>query len=118
MISYASQQRGLLHTGSFTGYRPFQQLGSHYSSISGSNQALCGNEEGWGPISKYRYDFTPCFVDVWVATVSVYALILGPLAIWWLLRKKQSTESTTKNAHFWIKQVNALGWRFFYTRSR
>ncbi|KAG6057778.1 hypothetical protein E4U17_000949 [Claviceps sp. LM77 group G4] len=92
-------------TGSFTGFRPLEQLGSHYLSLSGFKQPLCGNEEGWGPISRYRYDFTPCFIDVWLATVSVYALILGPLAIWWLLRKKKPLEGeATKNAHFWIKQ--------------
>ncbi|KAG6308064.1 hypothetical protein E4U45_002577 [Claviceps purpurea] len=92
-------------TGSFTGFRPLEQLGSNYLSFSGFKQPLCGNEEGWGPISRYRYDFTPCFIDVWLATVSVYALILGPLAIWWLLRKKKPLEGeATKNAHFWIKQ--------------
>ncbi|KAG5958145.1 hypothetical protein E4U58_005507 [Claviceps cyperi] len=92
-------------TGSFTGFRPLEQLGSNYFSLSGFKQPLCGNEEGWGPISRYRYDFTPCFIDVGLATVSVYALILGPLAIWWLLRKKKPLEGeATKNAHFWIKQ--------------
>lgn len=96
-------------TGSFTGFRPLEQLGSNYFSLSGFKQPLCGNEEGWGPISRYRYDFTPCFIDVWLATVSVYALILGPLAIWWLLRKKKPLEGeATKNAHFWIKQVRWL----------
>lgn len=102
-----SEQQVLLQTGSFTGLRPLQKLGSKYFSISGFRQPLCGNEEGWGPISKYRYDFTPCFIDVWVATVSVYALLLGPIAIWWLLMKKKKLEDgTTKNAHFYIKQVS------------
>lgn len=101
----------LQRTGSFTGFRPLEQLGSNYFAISGfKRQPLCGNEEGWGPISEYRYDFTPCFIDVWLATVSVYALILGPLAIWQLLgRKKLADHGATKNAHFWIKQVRWLG---------
>ncbi|KAG6000046.1 hypothetical protein E4U43_001725 [Claviceps pusilla] len=96
----------LQRTGSFTGFRPLEQLGSNYFAISGfKQQPLCGNEEGWGPISEYRYDFTPCFIDVWLATVSVYALILGPLAIWQLLgKKKLADHGATKNAHFWIKQ--------------
>lgn len=100
------EQQVLLRTGSFTGFRPLEQLGSNYFSVSEFEQPLCGNGEGWGPISKYRYDFTPCFIDVWLATVSVYALILGPVAIWWLLSKKKPLEhGITKNAHFWTKQV-------------
>lgn len=104
-----SEQKAMLHTGSFTGYRPLQRLGSDYLSISAFEQPLCGNEEGWGPISKFRYDFTPCFIDVWVASVSVYALILGPVAIWWLLSKKKPiAEGTVKNLHFWLKQVRGV----------
>ncbi|KAG5922873.1 hypothetical protein E4U42_005186 [Claviceps africana] len=105
MNSYG-EQLSLQRTGSFTGFRPLEKLGSNYFAISGfKQQPLCGNEEGWGPISKYRYDFTPCFIDVWLATVSIYALILGPLAIWWLLRKKKPfDDGATKNAHFWMKQ--------------
>lgn len=101
-----SEQQVLLRTGSFTGLRPLEELGGNYFSVSGFTQPLCGNKEGWGPISKYRYDFTPCFIDVWIATVSVYALILGPVAIWWLLSKKKPVEEgCSKNAHFYIKQV-------------
>lgn len=99
------EQQVLLRTGSLTGFRPLEQLGSNYFSVSEFEQPLCGNGEGWGPISKYRYDFTPCFIDVWLATVSVYALTLGPVAIWWLLSKKKPLEhGITKNAHFWTKQ--------------
>ncbi|KJZ72821.1 hypothetical protein HIM_07765 [Hirsutella minnesotensis 3608] len=77
-----SHQKVLLRTGSFTGFRPSQELGSHYLTSSTSfKQPFCGNAEGWGPLSPFRYDFTPCFIDVWVATVSVYALVLGPLAV-------------------------------------
>lgn len=106
MDPYGAQQV-LLHTGSFTGLRPVQQLGSGYLTATSSfKQPLCGNEEGWGPLSPYRYDFTPCFIDVWVATVAVYGLLFGPIAIWWLLKKKQQLEhGATKNLHFWIKQI-------------
>jgi hypothetical protein len=100
-----SELQALLRTGSFTGFRPLERLGGNYFSVSGFQYPLCRNEEGWGPISKYRYDFTPCFIDVWLATVSVYALVLGPVAIWWLLRKKKTLEGASKNAHFYIKQV-------------
>lgn len=101
------QQQVLLRTGSFSGLRSLQQLGSSYLEASAaSKHPLCRNEEGWGPLSPHRYDFTPCFVDVWVAAVSVYGLVLGPVAIWWLLAKKQQLErATSKDFHFWIKQV-------------
>ncbi|ODA81221.1 hypothetical protein RJ55_04185 [Drechmeria coniospora] len=104
-FSYGHQQR-LLNTGSFTGLRPLHQLGAGYLSASPSKQPFCGNEEGWGPLSPHRYDFTPCFIDVWVASVSVYGLVFGPVAIWWLLKRKQQLEhGTSKNLHFWIKQT-------------
>lgn len=57
-------------------------------------------------MSPHRYDFTPCFIDVWIAAVSVFGLLFGSLAVWWLLVKKQKQEEQTKNAHFYIKQVN------------
>ncbi|KAK5988916.1 Metal resistance protein YCF1 [Cladobotryum mycophilum] len=100
------EQQVLLSTGSFTGHRPLQELGSHYLSASATlEQPFCSNKEGWGPLSPFRYDFTPCFIDVWVATVSVYGIILGAVAIWWLLKKKKQLYSQSKNAHFWIKQT-------------
>ncbi|KAL6871922.1 P-loop containing nucleoside triphosphate hydrolase protein [Trichoderma novae-zelandiae] len=103
------EQKVLLHTGSFTGYRPLQELGSHYLAASAAScRRFCGNEEGWGPMSPFRFDFTPCFIDVWIAAVSVYGIILGSVAIWWLLRKKQEF-TTVKNAHFWIKQILLAG---------
>ncbi|KAH6604283.1 cadmium factor [Trichoderma cornu-damae] len=98
------EQKVLLHTGSFTGYRPLQELGSDYLAASATCKHFCGNEEGWGPLSPFRYDFTPCFIDVWIAAVSVYGVVLGSVAIWWLRRKKQEY-ATSKNAHFWIKQI-------------
>ncbi|KAF7558692.1 hypothetical protein G7046_g5461 [Stylonectria norvegica] len=105
MASYGEQQV-LFESGSFTGYRPLQELGSSYlSSTPSFKQPLCGNEEGWGPLSPFRYDFTPCFIDVWIAAVSVFGLLVGSLAIWWLLVKKQQHPGQAKNTHFWIKQV-------------
>ena len=64
-------------------------------------QPLCGNAEGWGPLSPYRYDFTPCFLDVWIATVSAFGTLLGLWATWYLLRKSPSQVS--KNWHFYTK---------------
>ncbi|POR32149.1 Metal resistance protein YCF1 [Tolypocladium paradoxum] len=101
-----SEQQVLLRTGSFSGLRPLQELGSSYLAASAFKQPFCGNEEGWGPLSPHRYDFTPCFIDVGVAAVSVFGLVLGPVAIWWLLSKKQQLEhGTAKNIHFWVKQI-------------
>lgn len=98
-------QKVLLASGSFSGLRPLGELGSSYLAQGRFRQPLCGNDEGWGPLSPYRWDFTPCFIDVWIATVSVYGLLLGSFAVWWLVKKTEKTLSDRKNAHFWIKQV-------------
>ncbi|ETS76383.1 hypothetical protein PFICI_11770 [Pestalotiopsis fici W106-1] len=99
------QQQVLQSSGSFTGYRPqLQQLGHHYLSASEDfKQPLCGNEEGWGPLSPFRYDFTPCFIDVWVAAVAVFGIVFGALALWYVLRKSKAAD-VAKDWHFWTKQ--------------
>ena len=65
-------------------------------------QPLCGNIEGWGPISPFRYDFTPCFLDVWISVVAVFGILLGGAALWYLLRKK-SPAPVDKDWHFYAK---------------
>lgn len=65
-------------------------------------QPLCGNPEGWGPISPFRYDFTPCFLDVWITVVAVYGIVCGIAAVWWLL-KRRSPSPVSKNWHFYTK---------------
>ena len=101
-----ASQRVLQSTGSFTGYRPLQKLGHGYLTASESfTQPLCANPEGWGPLSPDRYDFTPCFIDVWVSSVAVYGIIFGALALWYVLRKNKAVE-VTKGWNFWTKQVS------------
>ncbi|CAD0049321.1 unnamed protein product, partial [Aureobasidium pullulans] len=61
----------------------------HYLGVStrpGHRQPLCRNAEGWGPISPFRYDFTPCFLDVWIASVAAFGLIFGAGAIYYLFK--------------------------------
>ena len=65
-------------------------------------QPLCGNQEGWGPISPFRYDFTPCFLDVWISVVAVFGIAFGAAAVWWLLKRK-SPSPVSKNWHFYTK---------------
>ncbi|OTB06833.1 hypothetical protein M426DRAFT_318543 [Hypoxylon sp. CI-4A] len=97
-------QQVLQSTGSFTGYRPLQQLGQGYLSATKEfKQPLCGNEEGWGPLSPFRYDFTPCFIDIWVFVVAVFGIVCGALAVWYVLRRRKPTE-VSKDWHFWTKQ--------------
>ncbi|KZF22614.1 multidrug resistance-associated protein 1 [Xylona heveae TC161] len=67
-------------------------------------ERLCGNIEGWGPLSPFRYDFTPCFLDVWIAAVSAYGVLFGAGAIFWLL-KKNTPQPVAKNWHFFAKLV-------------
>ncbi|KAK2057847.1 hypothetical protein LY76DRAFT_593835 [Colletotrichum caudatum] len=95
----------VLHTGSFTGFHRLGQLGSNYlSATAGYKQPLCGNEEGWGPLSPIRYDFTPCFIDVWIASVAVFGVVFGSFAIAWLLQRRKPTDAP-KDWHFWVKQT-------------
>ncbi|KAJ2994746.1 hypothetical protein NUW58_g1475 [Xylaria curta] len=104
-MRFGDQSQEVLQlTGSFTGFRPIFELGEHYLSASHSfRQPLCGNEEGWGPLSPFRYDFTPCFVDVWVFAVAAFGLVCGPLAVWYVLRQQKAV-SVYKDWHFWTKQ--------------
>lgn len=67
-----------------------------------STQPLCGNIEGWGPISPFRYDFTPCFLDVWISTVGVFGIVFGSAAVWWFMRRTRSAP-VPKNWHFYAK---------------
>ncbi|KAK5166126.1 ATP-binding cassette glutathione S-conjugate transporter ycf1 [Saxophila tyrrhenica] len=67
-------------------------------------QPLCGNSEGWGPMSPYRWDFTPCFLDVWVDIVSIWGIIGGLGAIYYLFKRCQP-QPVKKDWHFWTKLV-------------
>ncbi|KAI1335138.1 P-loop containing nucleoside triphosphate hydrolase protein [Xylariaceae sp. FL0016] len=97
-------QKVLQSTGSFTGYRPAFNLGNGYLTATDSfKQPLCGNKEGWGPLSPFRYDFTPCFIDVWVFVVAIFGILCGSLAIWYVLRKSKTVQ-VSKDWHFWLKQ--------------
>ncbi|KAG9707122.1 hypothetical protein KCU59_g22328, partial [Aureobasidium melanogenum] len=80
-------------------------VGLHYLGVSShpsQRQPLCRNAEGWGPISPFRYDFTPCFLDVWIASVSVFGLIFGAGAVYYLL-KKCSPQPVKQDWHFYTK---------------
>jgi len=80
----------------------------HYlAATKHKTQSLCYNSEGWGPLSPIRYDFTPCFLDVWILSVSVFGIAFGAVALWYLMRK--STPSpVNKNWHFWSKLVRQV----------
>ncbi|KAK4252067.1 hypothetical protein C7999DRAFT_37047 [Corynascus novoguineensis] len=99
-------QQVVFETGSFTGYRSVvSELGSGYLTADRVvRQSLCGNAEGWGPLSPFRYDFTPCFIDVWVAAVAAFGILFGAIAAWWLVKRK-SPAPVAKDWHFWTKQT-------------
>ncbi|KAL2813283.1 P-loop containing nucleoside triphosphate hydrolase protein [Aspergillus granulosus] len=65
-------------------------------------QPLCGDVEGWGPLSSLRYDLTPCFLDLGVSFVAGFGLLLGSGALWFLL-KKRTPQPVSKNWHFYAK---------------
>jgi len=90
---------------------PFQQLPTvsqgYLSATLRREQPLCGNSEGWGPLSPIRYDFTPCFLDVWIAVVAAGGVVGGAIAIWYLMRQC-SPSSVKKDWHFYAKLVCSL----------
>lgn len=75
------------------------------SSLLGKNHAFCHDIEGWGPVSPFRFDFTPCFLDVWIATVAIWG-ILGGIGALILLLKYRAAQPVNKNWHFYAKLVS------------
>lgn len=69
---------------------------------SRSTEPLCGDPEGWGPISDLRWDFTPCFLDLWIVGVAAWGLLFGAGALWYLFKKRVAQE-VPKNWHFYAK---------------
>lgn len=53
-------------------------------------------------MSPFRYDFTPCFLDVWISAVAVFGIVLGSAAIWWL-HAKRTPSPVGRNWHFHTK---------------
>ncbi|KAF2128318.1 multidrug resistance-associated protein 1 [Dothidotthia symphoricarpi CBS 119687] len=89
--------------GQQTPFLSFTPLAQGYLTASKHDrQPLCGNSEGWGPISPIRYDFTPCFLDVWIAVVAVWGIVGGAGALWYLFRKC-SPQPVKRNWHFYAK---------------
>lgn len=87
----------------FTG--PTQQvwnLNPMLESLSSKTEPLCGDPEGWGPISVIRYDLTPCFLDIWIVLVALWGIVFGAGAVWYLLRKRVP-QDVPKNWHFYAK---------------
>lgn len=71
-------------------------------------QPLCGDPEGWGPVSRYRWDLTSCFLDVWITTVAVlFGILGGGAAVYYLLRKC-APQPVRRNWHFYAKLVSCL----------
>lgn len=65
-------------------------------------QPLCGDAEGWGPVSSIRWDFTPCFLDLWIIGVAAWGVLFGAGALWYLF-KKRTAQEVPKNWHFYTK---------------
>lgn len=84
------------------GNKPFSADYLRGTAKDERTQPFCGNHEGWGPISPFRYDFTPCFLDVWISAVAAFGIFFGAGAIWFLLKKK-SPLPVKKNWHFHTK---------------
>lgn len=74
---------------------------------SRQRQPFCGDIEGWGPLSPFRFDLTPCFLDFVVSLVAAWGLFMGAGAIWFLLRKR-IPQPVSKDWHFYTKLVSEL----------
>ncbi|PNS15381.1 Metal resistance protein YCF1 [Sphaceloma murrayae] len=98
----ATPAQSVLGPQSFGG--PIPQLQQAVSLGQKYVQPLCGNKEGWGPLSGSRYDFTPCFLDVWVVITSAWGIVFGSVAIWYLLRKGMP-QPVKQNWHFFAKLI-------------
>lgn len=85
-----------------TPFKPFAH--GYLEATDTRQQPLCGNSEGWGPLSPHRYGFTPCFLDVWITAVAVGGIIVGAGAVWYLL-KKCTPQLVKKNWHFYAKLI-------------
>lgn len=72
---------------------------------------MCGEREGWGPLSQLRFDLTPCFLDVSLAAVAGCG-VLGGLAALHVLRRR-IPQPVPKDWHFFAKLV---GWSIFLGR--
>jgi ABC-type multidrug transport system fused ATPase/permease subunit/rubredoxin len=53
-------------------------------------------------MSPHRWDFTPCFLDIWIVAVSVFGILAGLAMVWWLY-KKVETKQVEKDWHFYTK---------------
>lgn len=91
-------------TEQFSTQIPLHYGPGYLSATESRPQPLCGNSEGWGPFSPHRYDFTPCFLDVWIAAVAVFGIVFGAGALWYLLRQC-TPQPIPKNWHFFAKLV-------------
>ncbi|KAH0538245.1 hypothetical protein FGG08_005164 [Glutinoglossum americanum] len=76
----------------------------YLGSSNDGKHPFCANAEGWGPLSRFRYDFTPCFLDVWISSVAVFGVLFGAGAIWYLL-KWRSPQPVRKNWHYYLKLI-------------
>jgi ATP-binding cassette, subfamily C (CFTR/MRP), member 1 len=74
----------------------------YFQYLSSKAEPLCGDPEGWGPVSVNRYDLTPCFLDIWIVLVAVWGILFGAGATWYLLKKRHAQE-VPKNWHFHAK---------------
>ncbi|KAE9972593.1 hypothetical protein EG328_004908 [Venturia inaequalis] len=85
--------------------RPFLPLSwsedSYLTATNKHGHPLCGNAEGWGPLSPFRWDFTPCFLDVWIAIIAAFGIVGGIGAIIYL--RRQPAPPVKKDWHFYAK---------------
>ena len=99
-MQYGAAQQIRLPAITSQGHTYIDYLGA--SRKSDHSQPFCGSWEGWGPISSVRYDFTPCFLDIWITVVALYGIGFGAAALWWLLNRTVASP-VSRNWHLHAK---------------
>ncbi|KAL9092720.1 MAG: hypothetical protein Q9159_000618 [Coniocarpon cinnabarinum] len=96
MLFERQSQTVLSGQGSSDSSRPAALGQSSYQST------LCYDPEGWGPLSPFRFDLTPCFLDAVIVVLAFFGVVAGGAAILYLLRQKRPAP-IQKNWHFHAK---------------
>lgn len=78
---------------------PFEAFKAHRKH---HQQPLCADREGFGPLSPFRFDLTPCFLDLLLVFVAAWGALGGSAAIVYLT-KKRTPSDVRKNWHYYTK---------------
>jgi ATP-binding cassette subfamily C (CFTR/MRP) protein 1 len=69
--------------------------------------ASCTDTQGWGPLARSRYDFTPCFEEgILLSTIEVALLVAAAARIWTLSHSPCLERTKYSRRLLWAKEVS------------